>query len=281
MSGGFGAYPEHNFRKVIPGDVETVRHSLCEVLEDFNYIVLSENPIQAKRSQQKNFLLSTMLDCDAKLTIALKSISPASTLATFDYAVPYLFTEGDMQALEREADAIIALATTTWDKSVCPSCDAENAGTTRFCRVCGTPIARNKLPAELEVMRLTASASSSFQEIIIGLVLIFLALLITVPMMFSDKPGMVNFAYGLLAVNGLIALFYLQLGIRRLHRAVKPQSAAQQEPQSSVPRLTPAQERPSLPAPPASITEGTTGLMNPPQRNPISIKQGKTTDSLE
>jgi hypothetical protein len=54
MAGGLGAYPEHHFRRAIPGDVETVRQRLCEVLEDFKYIVLSENPIQAKRPREKN-----------------------------------------------------------------------------------------------------------------------------------------------------------------------------------------------------------------------------------
>lgn len=63
-----------------------------------------------------------------------------------------------MQALEREAEAIIALAASASVEVFCPSCGVENAGNARFCRGCGKPAARNQLPAELEVMRLTANA---------------------------------------------------------------------------------------------------------------------------
>ena len=157
MADGF----EHHFRRVIAGDIDSVRRRLSDVLEDFGYIVLGDTPIQAKRPRQKSIWVAMVLDYDTKLTVALKPISPASTLATFDYDIEQLFTKGEMQALEREAEAIIALATAAAPvEAFCPSCGAENTGNARFCRACGKPGARNALPSELEVMRLTALAST-------------------------------------------------------------------------------------------------------------------------
>ena len=65
-NGGRGAYEEHHFRRIIPGDVAAVRSRLCAVLEDFNYIVLSDTPIQARRDKTRNFLVSTILDCEGR-----------------------------------------------------------------------------------------------------------------------------------------------------------------------------------------------------------------------
>ena len=90
-TGSLGRYEEHTFRKAIPGNIEAVRRRLCDTLEDFHYVVLNENPVQAKRVAQKNIIAANVLEYDTRLTIALKPISPASTLATFDYAVPYRF----------------------------------------------------------------------------------------------------------------------------------------------------------------------------------------------
>jgi hypothetical protein len=94
MPSSRGRYEEHQFRRTIPGDVEATRKRISDVLEDFGYTVLGDNPVQAKRRRQRNLFTATILECQTQLTIALKPISDASTLATFDYAVEYLFTRG-------------------------------------------------------------------------------------------------------------------------------------------------------------------------------------------
>jgi hypothetical protein len=271
MAGGIGAYPEHHFRRTIPGDIETVRQRLSAVLEDFGYIVINENPIQAKRPRQKSIWVAMVADYDTVLTIGLKPISSASTIATFDYAVEQLFTKAEMQALEREAEAIIALATAASVEAFCPSCGAENAGAVRFCRACGKPIARKDLPSELEVMRLTASASGSQIEITLGLIICLGTLLTTLPMiLFSGTKGAV-FGWIILALGEGLAFFFLQLGLRRLHRALNSTSPAQLE----------TQERTALPPKPVSVTEGTTELMNSHQPIPTAVKSAKDTGSIE
>jgi hypothetical protein len=82
---------EHHFKKVIPGHIDTVRQRLGDVLEDFDYIVLNDSPLQARRPAKRNMVAANVLEYEAQLTIALKAISPASTIATFDYSVPYIF----------------------------------------------------------------------------------------------------------------------------------------------------------------------------------------------
>jgi ribosomal protein L40E len=267
---GSGEYTEHHFRRVIPGDIEAVRRKLCDVLEDFNHVVLNENPIQTKRPAQRNLMTANVLEYDARLTIALKAISPASTLATFDYAVPYIFGKGDRLALECEADAIIALATTVLNESLCASCGAQNAGKVRFCRVCGTPVA-HKLPAELEVMRLMADVSGSYVEVGWGIGLALLTLLVTLPMILFGRPKAVNFGWGLLAVGQVLGYALLLAGLLRLRSIISATDSAQQSQQPETPHATATHERTALPPTPASVTEGTTELMSQPQ--PISLSR--------
>ena len=281
MAGGIGAYPEHHFKTAIPGDVEDVRQRLCKALEDFNYTVLNENPIQAKRPRRKSIWVAMVAEYDTVLTIGLKPVSPASTLATFEYAVEQLFTKAEMRALEREAEAIIALAAAVPVEAFCPACGAENAGAVRFCRACGKPIARKEGPAEVDLMRLTASASGSQIEIRLGLIFCLAALLIALPMiLFASVKGAV-FGWVLLALGEALGFFHLRLGMRRLHRALNADDPAQPEMQPDIARAVSAQERSALPPKPASITEGTTELIDSPQPVPTAVNPVKDTGSMQ
>jgi zinc ribbon protein len=277
MAGGF----EHHFRRTIPGDIDSVRRRLSDVLESFGYVVLGDAPLQAKRPRQKSIWVAMVLDYDTTLTIALKPISSASTLATFEYEIEQLFTKGERQALEREAEAIIALATSTSVEVFCPSCGAENAGNARFCRACGKPAARNQLPSELEVMRLTASASGSQIELTLGLVISFLALVVATPIILLAAPGKgIVFGWIPLALGELVAAYFLILGMRRLHRSLNPPNPQHPEMPSEQTRALSMQERAALPPQPVSIVEGTTELMTP-QQTPLSVRPVRDTDSIE
>lgn len=277
MAGGF----EHHFRRTVSGDIDTVRRRLSDVLESFGYIVLGDTPIQAKRPRQKSIWVAMVLDYDTTLTIALKPISSASTLATFDYEIEQLFTKGEMQALEREAEAIIALASSASVEVFCPSCGAENAGNARFCRSCGKPAARNQLPPELEVMRLTATASGSQIELTLGLILSFLTLLISMPIiLFVPSIKGVVFGWILLVLGELLGAFFLILGMRRLHRSLNPLNPVQSEAASEHAKTFAKQEMAALPQQPASITEGTTELMTP-LPEPSAARPARNTDSMD
>jgi hypothetical protein len=253
-----GRYEEHQFRKVIPGDIETVRKRVADVLEDFGYAVLGDNPIQGKRRRSRTVLTATVLEYQTEITIALKPISAASTLATFDYGVEYLFLKGDRKTLEREADAIIAMATTAADATVCPSCRTENSGGVRFCRVCGVPVARRDLPAELEVMRMSAFASAAHLETISALALQLLTLAIAIPMILFGTREVIQLGWGLLALGEILVLVILTQAIRRLKTTLTP--AVSDRPELS--RRIDVDERAVLSPLSQSVTEGTTELIN-------------------
>jgi hypothetical protein len=289
-TGGSKTYEEHHFRKVIPGNIEMVRQRLSDALEDFNYIVISENPLQAKRATRKNALTANVLEYDGRLTIGLKTISPVSTLATFDYGVEYLFSKGERLTLEREADAMIAMVTAPLNKTVCSACETENVGAVRFCRVCGTPIMRSKLPAELEVMRLMGGTSASEIEIGWGVMLILFTLLFTLPMILLGKPKVMAVGWLLFTLGELLGMFCLGYGMRRLHKTVNPVNSAHSEMAFDMARTISAQEpptdlsvqkRPALQPQPISVTEGTTELIEQSQAAPVQVKQARTTGSME
>jgi hypothetical protein len=278
-------YTEHHFRKVIPGNIEQVRQRLSDVLEDFDYIVISDNPLQAKRPARKNIWTSNILEYDNRLTVALKAISPASTLATFDYAVEYLFTKGERLTLEREADAIIALVNAPLNKTVCPACETENLGAVRFCRVCGTPMARNKLPAELEVMRLMGGLSGAEVEIVFGFVIAALTLLISVPMLIWGKSEIVKLGIGLLTLGLALGGYFAIYGMRRLHKTLNSATPAPQvspDPHNLIAAQQPQAQQPQvLPPVPVSVTEGTTEFMKQPEAAINPAERPRDTDAME
>lgn len=282
-------YTEFDIRRVIPGEAEAVRARIAAVLEQFNYRVLNEQPLQARRSQQRNILAANSLDLTTKLTVGLKTQSPHATLATFDYAVQQVWTEGDKQTFEREVDAIVALALAADRPTVCAACGAQSAGDSRFCRSCGAPASRESLPAELEVMRLTADARAAHQEIVSGVIILLLDLAIALPLILFGKPKLVNLGVGVLIAGQLLAWACLIYGMLRLHRVLNPKRAARGEVEA--PRLpfalpTSAVPLEALPPAPArvSVTEGTTELLGaaaPREEVKVPLRRtDKNTDSM-
>ena len=279
-------YTEFDIRRVIPGEAEAVRVRIAAVLEDFNYRVLNEQPLQARRSQQKNILAANSLDLSTKLTVGLRNLSQHATLATFDYAVQQVWTEGDKQTFEREVDAIVALALAAARPTVCRACGAESAGDSRFCRSCGAPASLESLPAELEVMRLTAGARAAHQEQISGVVIMLLDLAVALPLILFGKPKAVNFGLVLLVVGQLLAWGCLLYGMLRLHRTLNPKRGAREEESAPVPRAVPAAQAQALPPPSAawaSVTEGTTELLGATRREKVEVplkRADKDTDAI-
>jgi hypothetical protein len=270
-SSGIG-YTEFDIRRVVPGDAEFVRVRIAAVLEEFHYRVLNDRPIQARRGQIKNVWAANTLELSSRLTIALKQISPHATLAIFDYSAQRICTKGDKQTYEREVDAIIALALSAAKASSCPACGLENQGSSRFCRGCGAPSSRDSLPAELEVMRLTAGARATQQENVAGLAIALVDLAITLPMILLGSPKAVNAGIVLLILGQLIAWFFLLFGARRLHRTLNPHGRGNEELPLRVPGSLEADNAQSLPpVSPLSVTEGTTELLGVPQRKPEKV----------
>jgi hypothetical protein len=277
---------EHLTRRVLAGDIEGARSRLVSALERLGYEVISENPLQARRAARKSILLADFLDHARRLTISLRPSSAAATIATFEFAVTHggCMFAGDHKTLEREIDAIVALAAAPPAASVCGNCGTENAGDARFCRLCGAPGASSD-PAELEVMRLTAGARGALQEVGLGLVFALGTLAFTVPMiLLGTRPKIVNVGWWLLIIGELFGWWMTLYGLTRLYRTLNRGGAQARQLQAPVAYALHAETTSALPPARAgiSVTEGTTELLAParepvvaPRRRPDTNPFGK------
>ncbi len=275
VSGGV-VHAEHHTKRVLIGEAESLKQRLISALERLDYRVLNEQPLQAKRSGTRK-VIGKIFNSSIKLTIALRPATANSTLATFDYEVmSSTMYKGDHQTIEREVDAIVALASQRPMSSSCAACGTNNTGDSRFCRVCGVPNTGSE-PAELEVLRLNAEARAGHRAIITGVSLVFAILLLALPLILLGNPKGVKAGWAILMLGeiaGWLTLFY---GMIVLHQALNPKKARQQLP-SSVPQMTPAIEPAALPPQSAwaSVTEGTTELLSDRrnEREAIPINRG-------
>ncbi|MBA3439944.1 MAG: zinc ribbon domain-containing protein [Pyrinomonadaceae bacterium] len=288
-SGG-GGPTDLLLRRVIAGDMESVRAHLIPALERMGYVIVTEDPPMAQREARgwaKALMSNDILDYSVKLIIGLKQMSPAVTRATFNYSVNHPFlTKGDRQTIGREADAIISLASVR-ASATCSACGADTTDDSRFCRLCGAPHA-SIAPTELEVVRLTAGARAGHQTIVTALIILLVGLLVPLVILVAKGAAAVNVALLLLAVFGVPGVTTLLFGVWRLHRTLNPpemRSAVEQS-LARVPDpvlLNAPSTVNQIPAPaattgemllrpiPSSVTEGTTELLRLEERR--SIKQ--------
>ena len=271
-------YEEHQFKRTIPGNIETVRKRVCDVLEDFEYEVLGNNPIQGKRRRRRNLCIATILEYQTQLTIALKPISDASTLATFDYEVEYLFSRGDRRTLEREADAIIALAAQPPGSSLCKACGIENDTGVRFCRACGTPVGQQPALAEFALMRMSADASAAHIETKVALWIQSLVLAFALSIIFFGPREIQPLGWGIFGVGELLIILQLLRAIGHLRGALLTPPSENAE--TEVRNATQGDAREFLPPQPFSVTDGTTELIDSANA-PVAASSSRDTDSID
>ena len=281
-SGNEMTVSEHTSRRVLTGEAEAVRARLVYALESLDYTVISDNPVQARRARRRNIVAADFTDHPRRLAIGLRQVGAAATQVTFDFAVTHggWVTKGDMLTLEREVDAVVALATAPPASGLCPSCGTENGGEARFCRLCGAPNTSGE-PAELEVLRLTASARAGLQEIACGLIIAVLTAVGVALMMSLGKPKVFNVALILLAVGEFFGWAMTLYGVFRIYRTLKVKPERHALPggvdvAAAANRLPHAQTS-ALPPAHFSVTEGTTELLGSKPREaeriPVRRKQ--------
>lgn len=185
---------------------------------------------------------------------------------------------------------------------MCSVCETESTDDSKFCRKCGAPLTSGS--AELEVLRISAEARSAkssvvFSSIItpISAIAVFIFFLIFNAGMMKTKliPTIIMFC-GLGLLSGFTSSFF---PVNRLKRALeKPET-----PEPRMPRHFPEarenvshKELPSLDtgefpalAPhqkPASITEGTTNLLDsdwvdPREKENVRVSKNRNTNIFE
>ena len=258
---------EHTLRSVLESDIDSARRRLTQALDRLGYKVISEEPLYARRGARGRvayYCSANILEHPIKLTIGLRQLSPNATLATFDYAVEHvggLSFRGDQQTVRREAEAIIALATSSTVTSACAACGTRQADDARFCRVCGAPNVVGA-PAELEVLRLTAGARAGQHLIITGAVWAAVNLLVALPFIFLSGKA-VGWAAGFLLIQVVAGLLLSFVGARRLYRTLNPDLPQRQALPVGVPQAVSIKEAAAFLPSPAQryVTEGTTGLL--------------------
>ena len=275
--GGFAQTTEHDYRRVIAGDVESVRERLVVALERLGYRVISEQPLVARRARgQASSCSFDVLKCVKSLTVGLKALNPTSTLVTFEYEiVNSMITKGDWQTVEREAEAIAALAAARPASGSCLSCGTAYASDSRFCRACGAPNVAGE-PPEVEILRLTAGARVGHQSITGGLIAALAVLALALPMIFLSSKGPKG-GIILLILGECLALLWLFYGMWRLHRTLNPNQETKQLSPAAPARVLAAPRTAAL-TPPASVTEGTTELLGTPrlEREAVPVRPRKT-----
>jgi hypothetical protein len=265
MDASGGAYVgEHSVKRVLAGNLELVRRRLAGGLEALGYTVLSENPLQARREQLKDCLRADFTEHQRRLAVLLRPSSETATTAVFDFTVVHagVMTKGDRRTLEREVDAIIALAEAPGSTGVCRSCGTENGEGGRFCRLCGAPSEAEE-PAELEVLRLTAASRAGLQEIVGGVAIALLALAAALALILMGRPKAVNAGWVILVIGQVIGWWMALYGMRRIHRTLnrEPDAKLLHAAPSVPPPFAPAREA-ALPPAHISVTEGTTELLD-------------------
>ena len=293
VSGGYASQTtEIYLKRELVGSVESVSARLIAALERIGYDVIEEQPAILGRRGARGwgtwYGSADVLDYAMTLVIRLKPIGDHSTRATFDYKVchPWL-SKGDKEVVSREAEAITALATMRSADKLCAACGTEAMDDSRFCRRCGAPMTAEQ--TELDVLRMAAETRAGHTSVVtstmLSLVSMLLALLAVVTIAVNSSWGL-KASWLWIVFLGVISLFNFFLGWcawGRLNSALRHKRAEQ--------RLSPVSDAQTLPGteatalPPGrvgmSVTEGTTELLNPRQREQeaVPVKRGSSNTS--
>lgn len=263
---------DHTVTVTLSGDAESLRPRLVRAVERLGYTVTSEQPILARRGATGGARWGcswNALEYPARLTVGLRRQSANTTLVTFDYEIknPFL-TSGDKQTLQREAEAIAALATQRASETMCAACGTEATDDSRFCRRCGAVVVSDI--AELEILRLTNGARSGHQQIVGGaFTLLAMLLIVSLLLLLSSAP--LRVVSPVMIIGGLIGLLMLFSGLWRTHRTLNPKEEKR-------PQTLPAAR--SAPVSFGTLDSSPLLLEQPPHRVPMSVTEG-TTELLE
>ena len=268
---------EHALRSVIDSDIDSVRIRLVHALERLGYTVMSDEPLYARRKARglaPYYVSANILEYPTKLTIGLRQISAHATLATFDYVAEHaggMSFKGDLQTLTREAEAIIAFASSQTTASVCSSCGTKQTTEGRFCRICGQPtIGRD--PAELEVLRVTAGARSGHHLITAGAVWTMLSIMAALAFVIAGA-GALGFGAGFFLTQVAVGLLILFWGLQNLSSTLNPNASERSKVSVDLANELSQKDPAYLPHAPISVTEGTTNLL-------IQKRKGREEDKV-
>ena len=293
VSGGYASQTtEIYLKRELVGSAESVSARLIAALERLGYDVIEEQPVILGRRGARGwgtwYGSADVLDYSMTLVIRLKPIGDHSTRATFDYKVchPWL-SKGDKEVVSREAEAITALATMRSADKLCAACGTEAMDDSRFCRRCGAPMTAEQ--TELDVLRMAAETRAGHTSVVTSTMLSLFSMLIallaviTIAVKGSLTLKAAWLWIGLISVISLFNFFLGWCAWGRLNSALRHKRAEQGlSPVSDAQTLSGTEARALSPGRVGMpVTEGTTELLNPRQREQaaVPVKRGRSNTS--
>ena len=283
-------------KKVLAGNLETVRLQVIDAMESLGYDILEEEPNIIGRRGAKDwgtwFGSANVLDYATTLTVRLKPIGDSSTRVTFDYLIKHgMLNKGDRNIVVQEAKTITAISKTHTIEKMCSVCETESTDDSKFCRRCGAPLTSEQ--AELEVLRMMAESRAAKSSIVTSSILTpICALTVLVFYLLTSGGLMKPKVFPIILILGglgmLVGFISSYFGWNRLIRALeKPEVPRQHVPRSAPESFDVKQVRelPPQRQAPASVTEGTTNLLDKEwaegrEKEKVPVSDGRTTKDL-
>lgn len=283
-------------KKVLAGNIKTVRLQVINSMESLGYDIIEEEPNILGRRGAKGwgtwYGSADVLDYPMNLTVRLKSLSETSTRVTFDYLIKHAWlNKGEKSIVVQEAKTIAETSKTHAVEKMCSVCETESTDDSKFCRRCGAPLTNEQ--AELEVLRMMAETRAAKTSVVgaaiaapIAVILMAVILILSLLKMLDPEA-----LIGLLSISGglvIIAMFSSFFGWNRLKRALeKPEIQTHHIPTRQIPESIETGEFEELPPhqPVASITEGTTNLLSEewiekPDREKVPVHRKRDTNNF-
>ncbi len=277
---------EHVVQLVIDDNVESARRRLMAALQKLDYLIVSDDPLLARYTPRAasrltpSFTSFDLLNKSRKLTIGLRPFDAETTLATFDYTIVNSEGTGSYKAvLEREAEALVALAKLPLTETKCGRCGLEATGDSHFCRGCGVPLAHPE-PTELVLLKFTAETRAVYMKMIYGGGLVLFPLLLLLVMFLSGEAYKMIPVIILFAAVGLFGASMMLSGLWLLHRMLITNRDEHKRLASTQRHDSPKTSSIILPQGiGTSITEGTTELLMLTRRvpDPVPVKRHEGT----
>ncbi len=282
-------------KKILAGNIEDVRQRLVGAIEQLGYNVIEDEPKIIARRGSKGWATWSMsadvLDVATDLTIFLKPVGENSTRATFEYLVKSpIMTKGQKEIVLQEAKTIAAISKKQPIEKLCSVCETESTGDSKFCRGCGAPLTGEQ--SELEVLRIMAETRAGKALITSSSVAMIVSLAIFIlTFIFTDaiKPKLIPILFIVGGLGFLFSTFSSFFGLNRLKRALDKPDTQAQNIQINIPEQIEIREHEALPpqqTKPASVTEGTTNLLdkdwaNEREKEKVAVSKVNTTRDLE
>lgn len=288
-------------KKILAGNIGEVRQRIAASLEMLGYDVIEEEPHVVGRRGAKGWGVwlssADVFDYPMTLTVRLKAISQNSTRATFDYLIKHpMLSRGDKALVAHEAKTIASISKKQAIDKWCPGCETESTDDSKFCRRCGTPLTSEQ--SELEILRMMAEIRAGKTSVVTSTILIIVSTALLFAYVILSYLGRLenpkSFFFFLLfgGLTALTAILMTGFAWNRINRALDKPSDAQKNVPQYIPETFPESietgeyaELPPIQTVPASVTEGTTNLLDEEwtktrEREKIPISNRRETKDL-